>query len=220
MKEREYTPADRLFIGLDQALKTIFGQPAVTERPDPASKLPEADLNPESGLSKAQQEKIARLMRINHTGEVCAQGLYQGQALTARKPEVQANMSRASQEENDHLAWCEGRLKAFGNHKSLLNPLWYAGSFTLGAAAGLAGDKWSLGFVAETEKQVVKHLEGHLAQIPASDIRSRAVLEQMKADEQQHANQAISAGGVELPEPVRIAMKLSARVMTKTVYWV
>ena len=150
---RDYTPADGVLIQIDHALRTVFGRPHVTERPDPADDLPEAD------LSDAERDHVARLMRINHTGEVCAQALYQGQALTARLPGVRDGMARAAAEENDHLDWCERRVHELGGRLSLLNPLFYAGSFLIGAAAGLAGDKWSLGFVAETERQVERHLD-------------------------------------------------------------
>jgi ubiquinone biosynthesis monooxygenase Coq7 len=158
-------------------------------------------------------------MRINHTGEVCAQALYQGQALTAKLPETRKRLERSALEENDHLAWCESRLRDLGDRKSLLNPIFYAGSFAMGAAAGLAGDRWSLGFVVETERQVEDHLDEHLAQIPERDERTRAVLEQMKADEIHHAQVAKAAGGADLPAPVRLAMQLTSRVMTRTVYW-
>ncbi len=213
MSERKTHPADLLINGIDQALRTCFGRPQVTERPDPANEHPEAD------MSEQERDLAARLMRINHTGEVCAQALYQGQALTAKLPEVRSSMERAAQEENDHLDWCESRLKQFDNRKSLLNPLWYAGSFVIGAAAGLAGDKWSLGFVAETEHQVEAHLEDHLQRIPAQDMKSRAVLEQMKEDEIHHATVALEAGGAELPAPIKLAMKLTSKLMTKSVYY-
>jgi ubiquinone biosynthesis monooxygenase Coq7 len=199
---------------MDQAVRTVFGQPQVTERPNPAGGAAEAE------LSAGDRDKVARLMRINHTGEVCAQALYQGQALTADLPEVRSRLERAAQEENDHLAWCERRLHELGNHRSLLNPLWYAGSFAIGALAGIAGDKWSLGFVVETERQVESHLEDHLSQLPPEDQKSRAILEQMKQDEVDHANLALAAGGAELPGPVKLAMKLTSKVMTTTVYWV
>ena len=213
MQTRDYTPADRLLMGIDQALRTVFGRPQVTQRPDPARDLPDNE------LSESSRDLTARLMRINHSGEVCAQALYQGQALTARLPQVRGGMERAAQEENDHLAWCENRLDELGSRKSLLNPFWYAGSFALGAAAGLIGDKWSLGFVAETEHQVVIHLEEHLRQIPAEDTKSRAILEQMKEDEQQHATAALAGGGTQLPAPVKLAMQLTSKLMTKSVYW-
>ncbi len=159
-------------------------------------------------------------MRINHSGEVAAQGLYQGQALTARLPQVRDKMQRAAQEENDHLAWCEHRLKQMGTHTSYLNPLWYLGSVAIGAAAGIAGDKWSLGFVAETEHQVVRHLDEHLSRLPSQDGKSRAILEQMRVDEGQHATHALDGGGVPLPEPIRKVMSLTSKVMTRTAYWI
>ncbi|QGU32003.1 2-polyprenyl-3-methyl-6-methoxy-1,4-benzoquinone monooxygenase [Thermochromatium tepidum] len=211
--DRRYTQIDRLLIGVDQALRTVFGRPRVTERKNPAADLKESELRED------QRRHVARLMRINHTGEVCAQALYQGQALTARRPETRHRLERSAREENDHLAWCEERLDELGERKSLLNPFWYAGSFALGALAGLAGDRWSLGFVVETERQVEDHLDEHLAQIPAQDTKSRAILEQMKADEIHHAQVAKSAGGADLPAPIRQAMKLTSRVMTRTAYW-
>jgi ubiquinone biosynthesis monooxygenase Coq7 len=209
---RDYTPADNLLIQLDHALRAVFGRPHLTERPDPARSLPEAE------LSAAERDHVARLMRINHTGEVCAQALYLGQALTARLPGVRESMARAAAEENDHLDWCERRVHELGGRLSLLNPLFYAGSFLIGAAAGLAGDRWSLGFVAETERQVERHLDEHLAQLPAEDARTHAVLEQMKADEIAHATRAVEAGAATLPAPVREAMRLTAKVMTTAVY--
>jgi ubiquinone biosynthesis monooxygenase Coq7 len=213
MPIRDYNPVDRLLIQFDQAVRTVFGHPQVTERPNPAGGQPDLE------LSEQERDHTARLMRINHTGEVCAQALYQGQALTARLPDVRAAMERSAQEENDHLAWCESRLQELGDRKSLLNPFWYAGSFAIGALAGLAGDKWSLGFVAETERQVESHLDDHLGQVSASDQKSRAILEQMKTDEIHHAEVARAAGGVELPGPIKLAMSLSSKVMTHTVYW-
>lgn len=214
MNHRDYNPLDQILIGLDQGLRTLFGPPQVTERPDPARRLPATELDEE------QRRHVARLMRINHTGEVCAQGLYQGQALTARLPETRQRMARSAQEENDHLAWCERRIEELGDRKSLLNPLWYTGSFAIGALAGLAGDKWSLGFVVETERQVEDHLDEHLEQVPQEDLKTRAILEQMKTDEIHHADLALAAGGVELPAPIRLAMKLTSKIMTRTVYWV
>ena len=213
MPPRHYSPIDRLLLGMDQAVRTLFGRPQVTERPNPANGTAEAE------LSEEERDRVARLMRINHTGEVCAQALYQGQALTAKLPVIRSRMERAAREENDHLEWCDKRLHELDSRKSLLNPLWYAGSFTLGALAGIAGDKWSLGFVVETERQVESHLEEHLSRLPPQDHKSRAILEQMKEDEVSHANMALAAGGTELPGPVKLAMRLSAKVMTKTVYW-
>lgn len=213
MTNRTYTPFDRLLGGLDEALRTVFGPPPETQRPNPAAALPEAELD------AAQRELAGRLMRINHAGEICAQALYQGQAVTARLPNVRGKMEQAAAEENDHLAWTAERIREFGTHTSYLNPLWYAGSFAIGAVAGLAGDRWSLGFVAETERQVVKHLDGHLERLAPADKKNRAILEQMRADEGKHATVAIESGAAALPEPVRRLMRLSSKVMTTTAYW-
>ena len=213
MQEKSFTSTDQFILGIDQALRTLFGRPLVTERPDPASGVAEAD------MSDQERDLAARLMRINHTGEVCAQALYQGQALTAKLPTVRQSMERAAQEENDHLAWCETRLRELDNRKSLLNPFWYASSFVLGAAAGLAGDKWSLGFVAETEHQVEAHLNDHLNRLPPQDGKSRAVVTQMKEDEIHHATVALEAGGAALPGPIKLAMKLTSKLMTGSVYY-
>ena len=212
MENRDYSPSDNLLMNLDQALRTLFGRPRTTERVNPAATLPEAE------LSEPQRDHIARLMRINHTGEVCAQALYQGQALTARDPAVRNSMERSAAEENDHLDWCEQRVQELGGRLSLLNPLWYAGSFAIGAAAGVAGDKWSLGFVAETEKQVEGHLDEHLEQVPPGDQRTRAILEQMKVDEIEHGQKAKDHGGADLPFPLRSLMRATAKIMTKSVY--
>lgn len=205
---------DTLIIECDKAVKTVFGKPETTDRATPGDELPEQT------LTTAEQVLSNRLMRVNHAGEVSAQALYQGQALTAKLPEVRQAMEQAAIEESDHLQWCQQRAHHFGGHTSLLNPLWYAGSFTIGAVAGKIGDKWSLGFVAETEKQVVKHLDEHLEQISPSDNKSRAILEQMKADELHHGTVALEAGGAELPQPVTVVMGLMSKVMTKTSYWV
>lgn len=214
MTTRYYTPADALLINLDQAIRTLFGRPATTGRLNPADGAPAAELQPE------EQHLAARLMRVNHAGEVCAQALYQGQALTARLETVRDRMEQAASEENDHLAWCAARLRELDSHTSLLNPLFYAGAFAIGALAGKAGDRWSLGFVAETEHQVVEHLNAHLDRLPARDQQSRAILEQMKEDEARHATHALAAGGARLPLPVRLLMKGVSKVMTETTYWV
>jgi len=208
MDTRNYSAVDHFIRHVDVGLRTLFGQPRITERPNPAQDLPEAELD------DAERDLAGRLMRINHAGEVAAQGLYEGQALTARLPEVREKMERAALEENDHLAWCEQRARELGTHVSYLNPLWYFGSLGIGAAAGLAGDKWSLGFVAETEKQVIRHLDDHLARLPPADRKSRAILEQMKEDEGHHATVALEAGGAELPSPVKKLMGLTSKVMT------
>ena len=209
---RQYQPLDRLLINADQVIRTLFGRPPVSGRADPAEHLPDTE------LSSEQADHVARLMRINHTGEVCAQGLYHGQAITARSPEVREAMEHSAIEENDHLAWCEQRVKELGGRLSYLNPAFYAGSFALGAAAGLVGDRWSLGFVAETERQVEGHLDEHLGQIPADDQRTRAILEQMKDDEMAHGQKATQLGGVELPAPIRMTMTLTSKLMTRSVY--
>lgn len=159
-------------------------------------------------------------MRVNHAGEICAQALYQGQALTARKTDVRTKLEHAAQEENDHLAWTATRIEELGARPSYLNPLWYAGSLAIGAFAGMLGDHWSLGFLAETERQVVEHLEGHLSQLPADDDKSRTIVEQMRADEGRHATTALDAGASELPAPAKRVMRLVAKVMTNTSYWI
>lgn len=210
MNTRRYSPLDQFLIHLDNAVRTVWGAPAVTERSDPADAAPADELN------DAEKRLSAGLMRVNHAGEVSAQALYQGQSLTAKLPTVREKMERAAREENDHLAWCEQRLQALDSRVSLLSPLWYGGSFAIGALAGLAGDKWSLGFVVETERQVVKHLEEHLQRLPTADHKSRAVLEQMKEDELHHATAALQAGGAELPAPVKKLMAATSKVMTTT----
>jgi ubiquinone biosynthesis monooxygenase Coq7 len=213
MKTRHYSPLDHVIMNLDQAVRTLAGKPLVSGRPDPADDWDEAP------LSEAEKSESARLMRVNHSGEVAAQALYQGQALTARLETVRGRMEQAAQEENDHLEWCERRVKALGGHPSYLNPLWYLGSFAVGAVAGAMGDKWSLGFVAETEKQVIAHLDDHLHNMSKNDNKSRAVLEQMKIDEAHHGAVAKAAGGAELPAPIKQLMRLTSRVMTRTAYW-
>jgi len=213
MSTRKLSRLDALILNLDQGLRTVFGRPKVTGRVNPAEGEFEAELD------ERDRRLSAGLMRVNHTGEVCAQALYQGQALTARLPRVREKMEQASQEENDHLAWCEGRLKELDSHTSYLNPLWYLGSFAIGAAAGLAGDRWSLGFVAETEHQVVDHLYDHLDRLPQQDEKSRAIVEAMREDEGHHATVALEAGGVELPRPIRRLMALSSKLMTRTAYY-
>ncbi|ALP54906.1 2-octaprenyl-3-methyl-6-methoxy-1,4-benzoquinol hydroxylase [Candidatus Tenderia electrophaga] len=212
MNHRHFTAADNLIANLDNAMRTMFGQPHITERPNPAQGLAEAD------MSQTEKRHAAGLMRVNHAGEVSAQGLYSGQALTARLPDVREKMERAALEENDHLDWCGQRLDELDSHKSLLNPLWYCGAFAIGAAAGAAGDKWSLGFVAETEHQVVRHLDSHLHSLPPQDVKSRAVVEQMKQDEAHHATVALQHGGAQLPAPLKKLMGLTSKVMTTLAY--
>ncbi len=204
---------DDFILGFDRALRTLAA-PARESRPSPARAIPDAALSP------AEKDHVARLMRINHSGEVCAQALYQGQALTARIPANREALQGAAQEEEDHLAWCEERIAELGGRVSFLNPLWYAGSFALGVLAGVAGDRWNLAFLKETERQVEGHLAHHLDQIPAADARTRAVIAQMKTDEAGHAELAQSLGAAEFPPPIKWAMALSSKVMTRTVYWV
>ncbi|MEW6131754.1 MAG: 2-polyprenyl-3-methyl-6-methoxy-1,4-benzoquinone monooxygenase [Pseudomonadota bacterium] len=191
---------DNLITTFDNSLRTVFA-PARGARANPAADLPEA------GLSETEKREAEALMRVNHVGEVCAQALYQGQALTARNPESRAALEKAAREETDHLAWCESRIEELGGRKSLLNPLWYAGSFALGATAGVLGDKWNLGFLAETERQVEAHLDEHLRQLPEQDVKSRAIVAQMKEDEIRHAQTAVQYGAAELPAPVKVAMR-------------
>ena len=211
MNNRRFSFSDRLLGEIDKAIK-VLSVPARSSReiaaPQMADPLPERD-----------RMESARLMRVNHSGEVAAQALYQGQALTAQKPAVAAAMRRAAREETDHLAWCEDRLRELKGRTSALNPIWYVGSFAIGALAGVLGDETSLGFVAETEKQVESHLRGHLSRLAPSDHRSRAVLEQMTHDEVQHATDAASLGAKPLPFVLRTAMRLTSRVMTRSSYW-
>jgi ubiquinone biosynthesis monooxygenase Coq7 len=204
---------DRFVLGFDRALKTVLG-PSRSTRPQPGENQPEVELEP------AERANAAALMRVNHAGEVCAQALYQGQALTARNPQAKQALTQAAAEEVEHLAWTARRLSELGGRKSALNPVWYAGSYVIGAVAGMAGDRWSLGFLAETERQVVEHLNGHLKALSHRDIRSRAVVTAMKRDEARHATTALYLGGTRLPLPARLAMRLASRVMTATAHWV
>lgn len=203
---------DRFIIEFDKGLRTLFA-PASTVRPVPGSRLPEAD------LSEAEKRHAAGLMRVNHAGEVCAQALYQGQALTARTSSARTALLEAAREETEHLAWCATRLAELGSRVSYLNPLWYGASLAVGVVAGALGDRWNLGFLAETERQVEAHLSSHLDRLPAPDAKSRAIVEQMRIDEARHATTALAHGGAPLPWPVRLAMRLSAKVMTTTAYW-
>ena len=203
---------DQLLIQFDQALRTCVPGTTEANRESPAANADEIE------LSNLEKQQAAGLMRINHTGEVCAQALYQGQATTALLGEVRKSMEQAAEEEVDHLAWCEQRLTELDSRPSVLNFLWYTLSFGLGAAAGLAGDKWSLGFVAETEHQVCEHLEDHLSKLPKQDNKSRAILEQMIADEKHHEETARQAGGLEPPIAIRQAMNAMSQLMKKTTY--
>lgn len=210
--QRRLSLIDKLICNADQALRTLVPSAATASQPTPALGKPDIE------METTQKKHIAGLMRINHTGEVCAQALYQGQSLTAKLPHVREEMEQAAKEEIDHLVWCEQRIKQLDSHTSLLNPLFYAASFTIGATAGLAGDKWSLGFVAATEDQVCKHLQNHLAQLPAEDEQSRAILQQMLEDETQHGIKALAAGGQPFSATVKQLMAKISQVMTATTY--
>ena len=209
---RSYSAIDRLIISFDGALRMATGQAYAAKRENPAGSTPEVMMDEEN------RQHAAGLMRINHAGEVCAQALYAGQAATARSPKVQAEMQQAADEEIDHLSWCRDRLDELESKPSKLDPFWYAGSFAIGAAAGLAGDGWSLGFLKETERQVEAHLEGHIEKLPPEDARSRAILDQMKIDEAKHAQMAEDSGAFDLPRPARRLMKLTAGVMKAIAY--
>lgn len=210
--QRHYSPIDRLLLQADAAMRTLIPNSSHASRPSPAV------LEPHSSLDAEQTRHVAGLMRINHTGEVCAQALYQGQALTASLPHVREQMEHAAEEEVDHLVWCEQRIRELGSQPSLLNPLFYGLSFAIGATAGAISDKVSLGFVAATEDQVCKHLDEHLQQIPETDRKSRAILKQMRVDEEEHATSALEAGGFKFPAPIKLGMSLMAKVMTESTY--
>lgn len=205
------SPVDRLIGEFDRALRAIAGV-AQAARPSPGAAVPETEMNDE------ERAHAAALMRVNHVGEVCAQALYQGQALTAREERAREALEEAAREEEDHLAWSAARIAELGGRLSLLNPLWYAGSFAMGAAAGALGDRWNLAFLAETERQVEEHLTGHLEALPADDRRTRAVVEGMRADEARPRASALRLGAAELPGPVKLAMRLASRVMTTLAY--
>jgi ubiquinone biosynthesis monooxygenase Coq7 len=204
-------PVDRLIVGVDSALRTLAGALGAA-RPSPATGIAEAPLD------ESARAETAALMRVNHVGEVCAQALYQGQALTAREPVNRRALARAAIEEQDHLVWSAQRIEELGGRASLLNPLWYAGSFALGAVAGALGDRWSLAFLAETEHQVEEHLAGHLRRLPAADLRTRAVVEVMRADEAKHRDSALALGAAELPAAAKIGMRVMAKIMTTVSY--
>lgn len=208
-----FTSIDKLIIEFDKALHTLAAKPT-SARPLPGGTLPEAQ------LSDAEKRHAAALMRVNHCGEVCAQALYQGQALSCDEPAVTQALALAAREETEHLAWTAQRVAELGGRLSLLNPLWYAGALALGYAAGRFGTRWNLGFLAETERQVEDHLQGHLERLAPQDGKTRAIVEQMKRDESAHARSAYALGASELPDPVKRAMRLSARMMTQASYWV
>ncbi len=225
MKQRNYTLIDQVIVSVDVGLRTLFGRPASTGRANPADAInsnndtSNSEQETSTELSESEKKHSAALMRVNHCGEVCAQALYQGQALTARDAKVRDTMQTASNEENDHLNWCKQRITDLDSHTSYLNPLWYSGSFAIGVLAGALGDKWSLGFLEETEKQVVDHLQTHLKKLPEKDKKSRAIIEQMKIDEAKHASLANESGAADLPKLIKKIMSLGSKTMTKTSYW-
>ncbi len=209
----ELNPLDRLIVGVDRGLRALAGEPR-SQRPSPGTEVADAE------LSEAERRHAAALMRVNHCGEICAQALYQGQALASRDARIKGALSGAAIEEEDHLAWARQRIEELGGRTSLLNPLWYAGSLAIGVAAGALGDRWNLGFLAETETQVEQHLESHLERLAPQDQRTRVVIEAMQRDEAGHADRARELGAQELPRPVKEGMRLAARVMTGLSYWI
>ncbi len=213
MNERQITPADRLLAGIDSFLKTVSAAPTHATRESPARNVDDTQ------LSASEKSHAAGLMRVNHAGEIAAQGLYQGHAAVARDPDIEGQMQRAAEEELDHLAWCEERLTELGAAPSRLSPVWYGGAFVMGAASGILGDRWGLGFIEETERQVVQHLTGHLDRLPADDAKSRAIVHQMRDEEALHGANARDAGAAELPSGVRRLMRLAAKIMTGAAYW-
>ncbi|HEX4044370.1 MAG TPA: 2-polyprenyl-3-methyl-6-methoxy-1,4-benzoquinone monooxygenase [Gammaproteobacteria bacterium] len=205
---------DRICLGVDQIVRALANNPKTTGAAYPAAGVAE------SSLELGQRKHAAALMRINHAGEICAQALYHGQGIVSRSPRIQQQLQQAALEEGDHLAWCGQRLNELASHTSYLTPLWYAGSFCIGMAAGMVGDRWSLGFVAETERQVEKHLAGHLKELPAEDQRSYKILLQMKQDEAKHGAEAVATGAADLPEGVKKLMSMTSKVMVRVAYWV
>ena len=213
MNERQITPVDRLLAGVDSFLKTVSAAPTHATRESPARNVDDTQ------LSASEKSHAAGLMRVNHAGEIAAQGLYQGHAAVARDPEIEGQMQRAADEELDHLAWCEERLTELGAAPSRLSPVWYGGAFVMGAASGILGDRWGLGFIEETERQVVQHLTGHLDRLPPDDAKSRAIVHQMRDEEALHGANARDAGAADLPPGVRRMMRLTAKIMTGAAYW-
>lgn len=211
---RQYTLVDRICLGIDQVMRALSDTTKTTGKPNPAE---EANEHP---LTEKQRQQSAALMRINHAGEICAQALYHGQGIVSRSIHIQEKMHQAALEEGDHLAWCKQRLSELDSHSSYLNPVWYAGSFCIGMIAGMVGDRWSLGFVAETETQVIKHLKRHLDLLPQQDERSHRILVQMEKDESKHRDEAITAGAKPLPRVIQQVMNMTSKIMVKTTYWI
>jgi ubiquinone biosynthesis monooxygenase Coq7 len=215
---RKLSLLDRFLNEIDQSLRTVHTTPPTTGRKNPADQFNTSQTD--SSLSDTDKRLSHRLMRINHAGEVAAQGLYRGQALTAKSDTVRQQMEQSAAEENDHLAWCKQRIGQLGSHTSYLGAFWYWGSLSIGASAGLIGDQWSLGFVKETEDQVVRHLDQHIQRLPTADVASLAILQQMKEDELHHSDMAAKAGAATLPMPIRnVLMPLQSKIMTQTAYW-
>jgi ubiquinone biosynthesis monooxygenase Coq7 len=214
MEKRQLSPLDKLLAGANNALRTVAAPAGRPARANPSENIIDANLDAK------QKAHAAGLMRVNHAGEVAAQALYQGHATVARDKNIEEQMKHAADEEFDHLAWCEQRINELGYRPSRLSPLWYAGAYAIGAASGVLGDKWSLGFIAETERQVCSHLDSHLDHLPEEDAKSRAIVEQMRDEEQEHGENAVDAGAAELPRPVIRLMRATAKVMTNTAYWV
>jgi len=212
---RQYSLSDKWIMAFDHGVRTVFKTSRHSTRANPAT-----DVEDEKYFTESQRKKSAALMRVNHTGEICAQALYDGQALSSRNPDVKAKLEEAAAEEQDHLAWCEQRLQELNSRTSYLNPLWYAGSFMIGVCAGVAGDQWNLGFVAETEHQVLKHLNNHLSRLPKADKRSEEILKQMSVDEEKHATTAINNGARPLPSAVKRMMSMTSKLMTTLTYWI
>lgn len=213
---RKLSLVDKIITEIDQSLRVVHATAPTTERPNPSQGVQET-----APLTDQERKLIIRLMRINHTGEVSAQGLYRGQSLTANRPDIREQMDRAAMEENDHLNWTEQRLKTLGGRKSLLNPFFYWGSLAIGAVAGRIGDRWSLGFVKETEDQVIRHLEDHIRRLPAHALPDMAILQKMKEDEAHHGDIAVQSGGAKLPFPMRkLLMPLMSKVMTGSTYYI
>ena len=212
---RNYNAIDNFLSHVDRGLRMLFVKPNVKYKSSPADHF-DTDVE----LTKSDQQLSARLMRVNHAGEIAAQGLYHGQALTAQNENIKQQMHNSAQEEQAHLAWCEKRLAELNDNPSVLTPVWYLGSYAIGAATGMLGDKWSLGFISETEKQVVQHLDKHLSRLPEKDKKSREILLKMREDEAMHDKTAQAAGAYKLPKPAKVLMQITSKVMTKTAYWV
>ena len=212
---RNYNALDHFLFHIDRGLRTVFAKPNMKTAPSPADKI---NTSPE--LNRSEQQLSARLMRVNHAGEIAAQGLYHGQALTAQDEKIKQQMHNCAEEEQAHLNWCEQRLAELNDRPSALTPVWYLGSYTIGAATGMLGDKWSLGFISETEKQVVQHLDEHLSRLPEQDQKSREILLKMREEEAMHDKTAQDAGAYELPKPAKLAMHAVSKIMTRTAYWI